>query len=321
MPITYFEPLSRAWARMVRVLFRPFDLMLWLGLGFSAFLSELGRGGGGGSSNVRPGRDHSMHGAADDVARRIHDVLHMGWVQAAFGVVVTAAVVFAILCLWLRARGGMVLLDGVMRGRGEVVEPWRRTSHSGNTLFLLDLLVAGAFWGLALALLAKPLAPTFDGIWNDGVFRMPDLAGMIVPLAVMGVAGLAMAIYHAWTRLFVMPVMLLRGESVFEAWRRFGGLLSSNAGHFVAATLLWIVVSVAAGFAVALFGFSTCCMGFLVLGLPYVGDVLLLPMHVFLRGFGPEFLAQFGPEWDARVLVPAGTANGAPAPPAAPPIS
>lgn len=44
--ISLTGPVGRAWARMVDLLFRPFDLGLWFTLGFSAWLSQLGQGGG-----------------------------------------------------------------------------------------------------------------------------------------------------------------------------------------------------------------------------------------------------------------------------------
>jgi hypothetical protein len=43
----------------------------------------------------------------------------------------------------------------------------------------------------------------------------------------------------------------------------------------------------------------TCC----IVGLPYVGTVILLPLYVTYRIFSLEFLAQFDPEFD--VFTPA----------------
>ena len=41
MQISFVEPLSRAWERMRRMLFSPFELGRWLVLGFSAWLAGL----------------------------------------------------------------------------------------------------------------------------------------------------------------------------------------------------------------------------------------------------------------------------------------
>ena len=45
-------------------------------------------------------------------------------------------------------------------------------------------------------------------------------------------------------------------------------------------------------------GLATCCVGLILLDLPYVGALLLLPVTVTLRYFDLEFLAQFGPDFD-----------------------
>jgi hypothetical protein len=50
-------------------------------------------------------------------------------------------------------------------------------------------------------------------------------------------------------------------------------------------------------------GFATCCIGFLLMVTPYVGQVVLLPLHVAYRALGPEFLAQFGPEFEKLLLT------------------
>ena len=51
MSISVTEPIDRAWKRMFQILFQPFKLSKWFGLGFCFFLAYLGRDGGG-SFNV-----------------------------------------------------------------------------------------------------------------------------------------------------------------------------------------------------------------------------------------------------------------------------
>jgi hypothetical protein len=58
-------------------------------------------------------------------------------------------------------------------------------------------------------------------------------------------------------------------------------------------------------------GFLTCCIGFLILAIPYVGSVVLLPVSYLFRALSVEFLEQFGPEY---VLFPATTSPAPPAP-------
>jgi hypothetical protein len=44
-------------------------------------------------------------------------------------------------------------------------------------------------------------------------------------------------------------------------------------------------------------GFATCCVGFLLLALPYINAVVLLPVLYTMRAFNVEFLEQFGNEY------------------------
>jgi hypothetical protein len=49
-------------------------------------------------------------------------------------------------------------------------------------------------------------------------------------------------------------------------------------------------------------GVLTCCIGLILVSVPYVNSIVLLPLFAARRAIGPEFLAQYGPEW---VTMPA----------------
>jgi len=78
-------------------------------------------------------------------------------------------------------------------------------------------------------------------------------------------------------------------------------LAKANAGVFVRYILLYIVFSLMAGGAILIACLATCCIGFILLALPFVGTVFLLPVLVFFRLYGVELLAQFGPEYNIPV--------------------
>ncbi|MBK6898702.1 MAG: hypothetical protein IPH09_05360 [bacterium] len=61
--------------------------------------------------------------------------------------------------------------------------------------------------------------------------------------------------------------------------------------------LFWLLLAVGVGVAIGALGLATCCVGWLVLAIPYLGTVILLPVYVTARALGPEFLAQYGEEW------------------------
>ena len=41
MNIAYFAPFARSWNRMIKMLFKPFQINKWFALGFTAFLAGL----------------------------------------------------------------------------------------------------------------------------------------------------------------------------------------------------------------------------------------------------------------------------------------
>jgi hypothetical protein len=59
-----------------------------------------------------------------------------------------------------------------------------------------------------------------------------------------------------------------------------------------------ITLNAAIGAALVLGVLLTCCTALVLLLIPYIGTVLVLPVHLFRRLIGPEFLRQFGNEYD-----------------------
>ena len=58
------------------------------------------------------------------------------------------------------------------------------------------------------------------------------------------------------------------------------------------------LLGILTGIAVVLAGLLTCCVGLVLMMIPYIGTVTLLPVHFTFRAYGPMFLRQYGPEWD-----------------------
>jgi hypothetical protein len=310
MNISYLEPLRRAWARMVRMLFRPFRGEVWFVLGFAAFLSEYLSWGFSGS---RSGFHMHRHAEFPHAALvKLVEFLSNPFAVALILWIVIAALAIAVLFTWISSRGMFIFLDNVAHERRGIVEPWRRFKRLGNSLFLwrlgfhvVFLLAVGAILFSALPSLVA-LARTEN----------PDITQLLtlLPLFLM-MLPVALAIMYVQLLLtsFVVPIMYRHDLSVTAAWSRFLQLFSQHLMSFILYGLFVLVLGMFVGAAVVGFGFATCCIGFLLLSLPYIGSVVLLPIEVTARAFGPEFLAQFGPEYAA--LAPAATAG---APPAAP---
>ena len=166
----------------------------------------------------------------------------------------------------------------------------------GNSLFKFRLIVG---------LLCVPLALGIVGLFAWLAFGPNGWVHLEGAAAVAGIAGTAVlcfvfvviALYVVFfLDAFVVPLMFRHDLGVMDAWRRFGALFGAHTGSFVLCGLFVFVLCMVAFAAIAVTGFMTCCLGFLLLALPYVGTVLLLPIIVTYRAFTVAFLAQIEPE-------------------------
>jgi hypothetical protein len=83
----------------------------------------------------------------------------------------------------------------------------------------------------------------------------------------------------------------------WEALQKFLPLFFSRFLHFAGYGIFRFFVSLLIVIMVLICGCITCCIGFLVLAVPYIKSVVLLPVSYSMRAFAVEFLEQFGPEY------------------------
>ena len=308
MSIDYIDPLERSWARAKRMLFRPFNLDFWLALGFAAFLANLGEGGGGFQWS-RPLQGQT----SGDVAQDIHDFLHEPYTLWILGIVLVVILMLGIVLGWVGARGKFIFLDDVLHERAAIVEPWKRFRRIGNSLFLFQLLVGSGFLAVFLVLFGGLVRTVLLSIWRDGTFPDFEPWSFVIPALIAVPLWLVALILFTLSKHFVVPIMWKHDLGAIAAWKRFGPLLTDRPGAFVVYLLFLLALGIALLAAFFVAGVCTCCVGFLLMAIPYIGSVVLLPIFVPWRLLGPEFLAQFGADWDVRPV--AAVADGSPDPP------
>jgi len=299
MTIQYIAPLSRGIARMRRDLLNPFDLKKWFVIGFTAFLAGLGefRSSGFPGSSFRR---RSNIGWEDVLyfPQRAWGWLaaHPGWAMVV-AFVVFLGLVIGITLAWLSSRGKFMFLDNVVRGRAKVAEPWYEYANEGNSFFL---------WSFSLGIIGLVIFVAY--LWYcvvtlQGLYESSrSLGSLIVPAVLAGFGFLLISVIttFVWVlfRDFVVPIMYRDRVSGSEAVQKFADLLSSNFIYFVGYGLFSLCILVVVLIIVVLFGLVTCCVGFIVLAIPYINAVILLPVSYALRAFSVEFLEQFGPGFD-----------------------
>jgi hypothetical protein len=301
--ISVIDPIGPAIDRVKALLFAPFDLVRWLVIGFCAWLANLGKGGFPGGFNMSfpgpgPGGDLDLEEIRHEVESTFDMDLVLVMVIGGL-VLLILGVVVAIVVLWLSSRGRFMFLHCVAQNKAEVKIPWHRYRQQANSLLLFRL-VAGIIFFVSIALIALPVALLAGVIGRGGDRVAFGIIGIILMLVLVLIpVGIIYSLILKFTRDFVVATMYLRGCTCVEGWRAFRGLLSANAGRFTLYILFQILMAMAVSAIVTAFGFLTCCCGFFVLAIPYVGAVVTLPLLAFMRAYSLQYLAQFGPAFDA----------------------
>ena len=313
-----FTPIQQAIDRTIDVLFRPFDFAKWLGLGFCAWLAQLGSGtGGGGSNNIGNQVEWSDDDFGDSARREIDGALEQlkSWVADNLEIIwlvgggITLLVIGVLLLVtWLSSRGHMMFVDGVIHDRGNVVEPWQRMASLGVLIGLIAFLVMVAPFGLGAY-----------HLWTHGAGNL-DFETLLVPTVLLTfgfllLAGLIFGLIALAVKDFIVPLMWLRQQRVMSAWSE----LMSLCGNWTLTFVLYVIVRFFLGFSMIVLVVFATCATCCIAAVPYVGVVLLLPLHVFMRAYPLYFLGQFGPDYAplAPVRSPAPAAS---APTTQPPV-
>jgi hypothetical protein len=296
MNVQFMEPFNRAWRRMTFALFKPFDLHKWFVVGFNAFLAGLLDGtGGSGGSKFQKDSDFGAFIHFPAVAWAwLTD--HPGWAMAIlFGVLVAIAVVVTL--YWVSSRGVFMFMSNVVHDRVEIAKPWRDYQSEGNSLFVWRLL----FGVFSLVVFGGLFAFFFiqgGALYDAGLERA-------IPLSfILGFGLVTLGIVLVWGYIalflkeFVAALMFKHRVSAGEAWRRFLTLFKKYPLPFIGFGIITFLLVLVLVVAVIFFVFGTCCIGGLLLAIPYISSVVLLPALYAYRAFGLEFLAQFGPDFD-----------------------
>jgi len=295
MRIAYMEPLQRGWDRMEKSLFHPFDINKWFSLGFTAFLAGLTDFHGGGSGDSGNYWDRNKVDWVEFIEfpftawQWLLD--HALW----FGLIIFGVFVLIILSIvftWLSSRGKFMFLDNVIHNRAKVRDPWNEFRREGDSLFVWRLVFGFIVFILIVAFLIFAFIMIRNAFYDD--YSTPGKVLLILGLVLQLLVFIIVISYISlFLNDFVVPLMYKYRLSATQAWGRFMKILSLHPGHFILYGLLIFVLGILVVLCVMLFGLFTCCIGFVLLIIPYIGSVLLLPVSYTFRAFSVEYLEQF----------------------------
>jgi len=296
---------SQAFQLMKRVLFKPFNATRWFGMGFCAWLCTLGTGGGGGGCNYTSNTgNNSFQGLNPEIKsffqKIFSDSALLSIVIAGVVVVLLIILAFSVLFCWLRSRGDFMFLQRAYTPDEPIGACWNRAAYSSRSLFYLRLGYMAAGWAILIVLLVPAWFYFLQPLFKSG-FGFSALFPQFIILCAAGMAlGLAWRVLTAFTYDFVVPIMYWNNMPALRAWREVLALCAQHPlSVFVYFILMhvWILLFL---LAILLIALCTCCIGFIVLIIPYIGTVAMLPMYLFDRAYSVYFLAQCRPD-----LVPA----------------
>ncbi len=219
---------------------------------------------------------------------------HLALVLSVGAAVLLLALALGILLTWLSSRGEFMFLDGVVRDRGAVSEPWHRFRRQGNSLFVFRVVIGLAGFALVLLLMGLGLLLAWPAVRE----RHFDVRSIAVMLG--GGCLLILVAARPHPRQGASP-RLRRPHHVQARYHRLWRPFRSSAARFcpggcpifVLFYLMGFVIGLAAAVLIVVGTCITCCIA----ALPYISSVVFLPILVFFRAYSIFFLEQCGDEW------------------------
>ncbi|OGV39614.1 MAG: hypothetical protein A2020_02810 [Lentisphaerae bacterium GWF2_45_14] len=312
MDVDYIGPMKSAYERTKTILFSPFSLGSYLLLGFCVWLASLFEGGSylifvnimnffmtfstacaaaaAGSSSCKPSLPLNGENASPSV---------MFIFIIIFLFVVILSIGLSFVLMWVKARFEFIFLYNVLNGKSEIVNPWKRFAAQGNSTFIWRFVVsllAGVSMMILFAVSMAFFLPWIFECAETKAFATPGIAplcGIILLIISFLSITILMALLSFFFKQFVIPIMYYNNLKVWEAFCGFMKIFRRGILHFIAFAAIYGMLFFLVSLAVMVFSYVTFKLGSILLMIPYVWALVLLPVLVFFRLYGVEFLNQF----------------------------
>jgi len=230
--IEIFKPFGEAFELTKKILFQPFDVKKWFVIGFAAWLANLG--GGGGGFNYQYNRREDIHKLNETISQIPHSILTIG-----VCVLISFILILIVLFAWLRARGGFLFIDCIVKNRGAIAEPWRDFRKEGNSYFFFSLLVGFAFLVFAAVLSFPFMLPIIRGV----TFLHIHDVYLISTIAAWAFVMILLVVAWSLIANFMVPVMYLRRCRASTAFGIVARLVAAYPGEILLYCLFFMCVA------------------------------------------------------------------------------
>jgi hypothetical protein len=184
----------------------------------------------------------------------------------------------------------------VVHRQSRVVAPWYEYRKEGNSFFLFSLI-----WGaIVIAIVVASVAFCFVKFQSINA-SSGNIKLLLFPFIFAVLGFIAFSLINLFLlgllKNFVVLIMYRDRLSTLLAIQKFIPLFLSHFIYFLGYELFLLLLVILIGIGILIAGCCTCCIGFLILMIPYISAVVLLPIPYALQAFSIEFLGQFGPEY------------------------
>jgi len=311
---------KRAWRKMEVILFRPFNFEKWLILAICVWFVNLFEDYSQSFSYIANFQtDQFKEIRHSNIMNKINIIINdpNSFTQSQIGLsfftvsmIILFAIIFivivVIILLWLKSRFEFIFLNNLKYNIHKISTPWSYYKSLGNSCFgwiicyqiicfIISFIVFIIFL-LTMVSISNTVNPSYQLI-----------SILIICTAVFFLLfTLIYIIIYTFYKYFVITIMYKQEIKVLEAWRTLIDMIRNTPGLFIKFLLVLLMYKMIATVIVLLIVICTCCILGCVFSVPiagkYIYSLIFLPIFVFLRLFGIEFLAQFGKRFDMQVM-------------------
>ena len=230
------EAFSRGWGHTIRLLFRPFRLLIWLKMallallvrGLSSFMDLTTRLGGNSESIFT-----DMESTYEAIQANLPYYV---------GIFVVALFLYLIF-IFFNAVARFLFYDGVLNGMTYFFKSWSEHFSAIITYFLWNIVVSLILGGITVLF--------FAGIYFFIIMGFSDpqaSVGVGMALGITLIFGLGLIFFILWAFYMVIldnlvvPQMLVKKRGIIKAWAEALGMVLENLFDFIGFILIRFVV-------------------------------------------------------------------------------
>lgn len=220
-------------------------------------------------------------------------------------------IILSFVLTWLRCRGKFMFIDALVKDEGREIsikEKWRTSKKLGNSYFIFSIIISLinlAVTFLSLGVYALLLYKWIVDMISAGEFICPS--GSVITFTVVWtliflIFSIAIVIVMITFDDIGTLMMYRRGIGSWTAFKHTIGAIVGNPVGIIQYLIIIMIYSIIATSLVAIVQFLTCCLcciGYIMIMLPFVWMLAELPLFVFRQFFLIEFAKQFGDDFDA----------------------